>query len=227
MSVSVKSPPPLENGDRLTRDEFERRYQATPHNIKAELIEGVVTMASAVRARQHGRPHAHVMTWLGTFEAATPGVMVLDNATVRLDPENEPQPDALLRLESGVGGSSRLDDADYVAGPPELVVEVAGSSASIDLHDKLRAYRRSGVAEYLVWQIAEASVSWFYLQRGSYLPLAPDTTGVICSSTFPGLCLDVPALLAGEIARVLAVLRRRLDSEAHREFVAGLERRRP
>jgi len=30
--------PPLENGDRLTRAEFERRYQTMPHHQKAELI---------------------------------------------------------------------------------------------------------------------------------------------------------------------------------------------
>jgi len=33
---------PLEPGDHLTREEFERRYDATPGLKKAELIEGVV-----------------------------------------------------------------------------------------------------------------------------------------------------------------------------------------
>ena len=48
--------PPLENGDRLTRDEFERRYEAMPHLKKAELIEGVVYVPSPVRYRHHGAP---------------------------------------------------------------------------------------------------------------------------------------------------------------------------
>ena len=49
--------PPLENGDRLTRDEFERRYDAMPDLKKAELIEGEVYMPSPVRHGRHGRPH--------------------------------------------------------------------------------------------------------------------------------------------------------------------------
>ncbi|ACK70115.1 conserved hypothetical protein [Gloeothece citriformis PCC 7424] len=97
---------PLENGDRLTRDEFELRYHAMPELKKAELIEGVVYMASPVRAKKHGKPHAHIIAWLGNYEASTPGVETLDNTTVRLDADNEPQPDALLRIEQG--GQSRI-----------------------------------------------------------------------------------------------------------------------
>jgi hypothetical protein len=41
--------PPLDNGDRLTRDEFERRYAAMPNLKKAELIEGVVYVPAALR----------------------------------------------------------------------------------------------------------------------------------------------------------------------------------
>jgi hypothetical protein len=98
--------PPLESGDRLTRPEFERRYQLMPHIKKAELIEGVVYVASPVRMANHGRPHAQIVGWLMVYSAATPGVDLADNATVRLDIDNEPQPDALLRLEPEVGGNS-------------------------------------------------------------------------------------------------------------------------
>ncbi|MCA2949178.1 MAG: Uma2 family endonuclease, partial [Microcystis sp. M109S1] len=61
--------PPLENGDKLTRWEFERRYQGMPHLKKAELIEGIVYMASPLRITQHGEPHAHIMLWLGFYKA--------------------------------------------------------------------------------------------------------------------------------------------------------------
>ncbi|MFO5527900.1 MAG: Uma2 family endonuclease, partial [Cuspidothrix sp.] len=120
--------PPLENGDKLTRHEFERRYHAMPNLKKAELIEGVVYMASPVRAKQHGKPHARIMGWLIAYEAATPGVESLDNTTILLDTDNEPQPDALLRIETG--GQSRINKDDYVEGAPELIVEIAASSAS-------------------------------------------------------------------------------------------------
>ena len=143
-------PLPLENGDRLTRGEFERRYAARPDLKKAELIEGVVYMPSPVRASSHAEPHAVILWWLGTYSASTPGVQVADNATVRLDLDNEPQPDALVRIDEEAGGRSRISTDDYVEGAPELIVEIAASSAALDLHDKLRAYRRNGVQEYVV-----------------------------------------------------------------------------
>jgi Uma2 family endonuclease len=211
---------PLESGDRLTRDEFERRYTAMPHIKKAELIEGIVYMAFPVRHRSHGKPHAQLMTLLGVYEAATPGVDIGDNVTVRLDADNEPQPDALLRLESG--GSSTVSEDDYIEGTPELIVEVAASSAANDLHDKKKVYRRNGVKEYIVWQVLENKLDWFVLENGEYILLEADVNGVIKSVFFPGLWLDVMALLAGDIAKVLAILQQGLSCQEHLIFVQGI-----
>jgi len=135
--VAMVKPPPLESGDRLTRHEFERRYHAMPHVKKAELIEGVVYIPSPVHFEDHAEPHSWAVTWLGVYCAATPGVKLGDNATVRLDLDNEVQPDALLRLEPAAGGRSRISYDDYVKDAPELIVEIAANSASYDLHDKL------------------------------------------------------------------------------------------
>jgi Uma2 family endonuclease len=217
---------PLENGDRLTRHEFERRSAAMPHLKKAELIEGVVYVAAALRYRQHGRPHSLVMGWLNVFEAATPGVEAADNPTVRLDLDNEPQPDALLRIDEACGGQSRISEDDYVEGAPELIVEIAASSASYDLHDKLRVYRRNGVQEYIVWQIAEQKVSWFSLQKGEYITLAPDDAGVIRSRIFPGLNLHVTALSTGDLAGVLVEVQRGIAIETHQLFIEQLTHQR-
>lgn len=207
--------PCLENGDRLPRPEFERRYAAMPQVKKAELIEGIVYMPSPVRVRQHGRPHALIMSWLGVYWAATPGVDLCDNTTVRLDLDNEPQPDALLRIEDG---TSWISEDDYIEGSPELVVEIATSSASKDLHDKLRAYRRNGVQEYLVWQIYEQQLNWFSLQAGEYVLLAADNQGVICSQVYPGLWLAEPALLQGDLAAVITCLQQGLQTPEHAAF---------
>ena len=48
---------PLENGDRLTRKEFERRYALMSHVKKAELIEGVVYMSSPIRVTHGTSPN--------------------------------------------------------------------------------------------------------------------------------------------------------------------------
>jgi Uma2 family endonuclease len=211
--------PPLESGDRLTRQEFERRYTAMPQLKKAELIEGVVYVASPVRSRSHGQPHAAIMCWLSAYWAATPGVDLNDNATVRLDLDNEPQPDALLRLEELVGGQSRLSEDDYIEGAPELVVEIAASSATKDLHEKKRSYRRNGVQEYIVWQVMDQKLDWFCWQNGDYISLTADDNGVIQSRVFPGLWLDVSALLALNLTQLLTVLQDGLNSAEHTVFV--------
>ncbi len=220
---TIVNVPPLENGDRLTRYEFERRYQAMIQIKKAELIEGVVYVASPVRATKHGRPHAKIMTWLGTYSAASPGVDLQDNATVRLDADNEPQPDALLRIEPEVGGNSRISEDDYIEGSPELIAEIAASSASYDLNDKLNAYRRNGVKEYIVWQMYENRLHWFILEEGRYIPLEADKTDIIRSEVFPGLWLSVNALLEGNLAEVLTVLQQGLQTDEHQKFVERLQ----
>jgi Uma2 family endonuclease len=211
---------PLESGDRLTRDEFERRYAAMPKLKKAELIEGVVYLASPVRVKKHGQPHCDLITWLGTYRALTPGVMACDNTTVRLDADNEPQPDILLRIDEG--GRSRISADDYIEGPPELLVEIAASSASYDLHDKKHVYRRNGVQEYIVWQASPPSIVWFALQASEYVVLTPDTSGIIRSQVFPGLWLNVEALVSGNLAQVLETLKDGIKDSAHQAFVQRL-----
>jgi Uma2 family endonuclease len=215
--------PPLEPGDRLSRDEFERRYAAMPRGIKAELLEGVVHMPSPIRFRRHGRPHLHLITWLGYYESATPGVEAGDNSTTRLDIDNEPQPDAVLLIDPACGGQARISIDDYIEDAPEFVAEVAASSVSIDLHTKFQIYQRSGVREYLVWRVLEQAVDWFILRAGQYERLLPDTHGVLHSEVFPGLWLDTVALLRGDIAAVLTTVQLGLTSQEHEAFVARLQ----
>jgi len=189
---------PLENGDRLTRAEFHARYEQHPEIRRAELIEGVVYVPSPV-GKDHSSRDARMTTWLGTYAAGRAGAMVLSNATIRLDADNEVQPDvAVLRLRPG-----EADDRGYVERAPELVVEIAGSTVSYDLHDKMNVYRRNGVQEYVVWRVYDAAIDWFELKDGRYERLAPDEHGVIESMVFPGLRLAVEKMLAGDLAGVL------------------------
>ena len=214
--------PPLENGDRLTLAEFEQRYQAMPHHRKAELIEGRVFMASPVRARKHGKPHAAIMGWLFNYWQATPGIELMDNPTVRLDADNEPQPDACLRIEESIGGQSRVTEDDYIEDAPELIVEIAASSASYDLHDKKQVYRRNGVQEYLVWRVLDQAFDWFVLQDGTYISLPIDADGILRSRVFPGLWLAVNYLLAGDLTQVVAALKLGLESPEYLAFQQSL-----
>ncbi len=215
--------PPLESGDTLSREEFERRYQAMPHVTKAELIEGVVHMPSPVRWDFHGVQHANLIWWLNSYVIETFGTQVGDNATVRFDFDNEPQPDATLIVKPHCGGQVIIDEDGYVAGAPELVAEVAASSASFDLHSKFRVYRRTGVREYLVWRVLDQEVDWFVLRGSQFERLMPDADGCLKSEVFPGLWLSVPHLLAANFRMVGTVLQNGLQSAEHAAFSAKLE----
>ena len=217
--------PPLENGDRLTRDEFERRYDAMPNLKKAELIEGVVFMGSPVRNESHSEPHSIISALLGIYRILTPGVRCGDNGTNRLDLGNDPQPDCFLRIEEEYGGQSRVSEDDYLEGGPELVVEVAASTASHDLNAKKQVYQRHRVREYIVWRTHDRAIDWFELRRGRYVRVKPDAGGIIESKVFPGLRLMVPALANGEYATALRELQAGVASAKHKAFVDALAKR--
>lgn len=206
-TTASKTIPLLENGDRLNRYEFERRYTAMPAqkkgSNKAELIEGIVYMASPLRFESHAQPHSNLVIWLGNYAVAKSGVKIGIEPTVRLDMDNEPQPDAVLFIP---GKGARITEDDYISGAPELVVEISASTVSIDLHDKKEAYRRNGVQEYIVWRTLQREIDWFRLHDGAYIRLESDRNGVIQSQVFPGLWLAVEAMLSGDMAEVLARL---------------------
>lgn len=153
MNTFLSKIPPLENGDRLSRPEFERRYSADPRIKKAELIEGTVYVASPLRHKQHGRPHSRIHTWLGVYQAMTLGIDLSIEPTIRVDLDNEPQPDCVMFVEAGGNVWETLDG--YLEGSPELVVEIAASSTAIDTGTKKQVYRRNGVQEYIIWQSYE------------------------------------------------------------------------
>ena len=173
--------PPLRDGDRLTRAEFERRYHAMPHVKKAELLDGVVYMPPFPVSDSHSGSHFDLIGWMSMYRFATPGVVGGDNGTIRLDLDSEPQPDAFLRLLASHGGQCRIGHDGYVEGAPELVGEVGVSSVPIDLNVKLPLYRRNGVREVILWRVLDREIDWFVLRGDHYdrLPLGADA---ICRS---------------------------------------------
>ncbi|MBL9157001.1 MAG: Uma2 family endonuclease [Verrucomicrobiales bacterium] len=196
--------PPLENGDHLSAREFLRRYEAMPEVKKAELIQGIVHMASPVRLDLHGKPDALIQGWLCVYAASHPEATHATNVTVRLDSDDVAQPDAVLFLDADHGGKTVVDESGYLSGAPELVVEIAASSVSRDAREKLVSYRRAGVAEYLLWRVLDEEIDWFVLEEDEYRPIEPEE-GFLRSRVFPGLALPVAAALAGDLATVLGV----------------------
>jgi hypothetical protein len=219
--------PPLRAGDRLSVQEFERRYEAMPDLNKAELIEGVVYMPSPVRMDYHGVNHFSFNGWLFYYSAYTPGARGADNTTVKLLLGlNQPQPDSFLCIANEYGGRCWTDELGYLNGAPELIGEVTASTASYDLHDKFHAYERNGVQEYVVWRIEDRAIDWFILHGGKFRRLALSKDGIHRSKVFPGLWLDAEAMIDGKLRRVLEVVQEGVASREHEAFVKKLQARR-
>ncbi len=138
----------------------------------------------------------------GRLALKHPEVRAHGPATVFLDDANEPEPDAILyRVERGIRGVD-----GYLCGAPDLVVEIANSSVSRDRHQKLGAYERNGVGEYIVWRVADGAIDWFVLRHGRFARNEAGMGGFLVSAQFPGLRLDIEAALDGDIERVIAGL---------------------
>ena len=212
--------PNLEAGDHLTQPTFHERYLAMPDGFRAELIGGMVIVPSPL-SPQHGACHALVMGWLTTYWIATPGTQARDNATAILGQASEPQPDAALIIEPAFGGQTGISNDGYATGPPELIVEVASSSAAIDLHAKRRDYEQAGVLEYVVVVLRQHVVRWFVLQDGVYQDVVA-ADGIFTSVVFPGLWLHADALLDLNGRQVMDTLHQGLATPEHAAFVQRL-----
>jgi Uma2 family endonuclease len=217
--------PLLEVGDHLDQATFHARYEAMPPDFRAELIGGEVFVPSPFR-KEHGRHHALVMGWLTNYWIATPGTETLDNTTAILGDDSEPQPDAALIIEPERGGQTSVSADRYATGPPELIVEVASSSESIDLHAKRRDHEQAGVLEYVVVVLRQRTTRWFVLQDGTYQEVEAHASGLFQSRVFPGLWLDAPALLRHDGRQVMATLQHGLETPEHAAFVQQLQARR-
>lgn len=201
----------FENGEVMNREEFHRRHRECEDLQRVELIEGVVYLPSPTSVRKHGRRQGLVLLWLYNYEEQHEGVVeACPPGTVFLDDMNEPEPDAMMyyvREGQFADDDGNVDeDGDYLLGAPELVVEVANSTRSKDLHQKKTAYERNGVLEYIVWRVRDNAIDWFQLRERKYVQREPGPDGVIESEVFPGLRLDVPAMLAMDRKRVLAAI---------------------
>jgi Uma2 family endonuclease len=159
------------------------------------------------------------------YAAFTPGTEAADSSTWLMG-DDAPQPDGDLRILPGYGGSSTTQGR-YAAGAPELIAEVSVSSDDIDLGEKMELYRSAGVGEYVVLLVTLRELRWYRLAGDSYQLMPVPGDGILRSHVFPGLWLDVPALLNGDMARVLTVLQHGLQSPEHAVFAAQLTQRRP
>ncbi len=214
--------PLLVNGDQMKQPEFHRRYEQSPDDTKFELIGGIVFMVSPLR-RLHGLFHSKLNALLSEYADETPGVESGIEITTILGEDSETQPDLTLRIEQEFGGQSRINEDEYIEGPPEFLAEIAYSSRAIDLNQKRQDYEQAGVIEYVVLSIEDTRLFWFHFP--SQTILEPNRKGILRSLVFPGLWIDEKALLARKMKQAKAVLQQGIASKEHRGFVRELKRK--
>lgn len=230
--------PELRDGDRISKSEFWRRYEASKYVHRAELIDGVVHVIAAspipgleqtvapISNEGHGFPHSDLLFWLATYAFSTPGVRSGGPGTIRgTGKKSSPEPDAILRIMPEYGGRALSDSKGYLIRGPELILEISNTTTQIDLGPKLRIHQADGVPEYFVWRTRHQVIDWFQLERGEYVPLVPDADGILKSRVFPGLWLDPNAMIAGDMAKVLAVVQHGIASPEHAKFVEKLRKK--
>lgn len=217
--------PYLENGDCLDAEEFLRRWEAMPELKQAELINGVVFMNAAQRFQLHANPSGRMVYWLNCYVACTPGVQCANEGTVQFSREHVLQPDACLLVLPEYGGQCGITEQGLLSGPPELVIEIAASSASRDLHQKKEIYERCGVREYVVWDVFANELIWLSNREGKFQRIAADQAGIFRSEVFPGLWLDQQAMLGGDLVQVRKTVEQGVTIPEHAEFVQQLKMR--
>ena len=218
--TSTPTIPPLVDGERLSREEFHRRYLEMPHVKIADLIEGVVYIGPRIPAKR-GEARAHLAGWLGFYSFQTAGLTGAINGTVRLEGDNEVQPTCVVRIEHSLGGSSLIDADGYLEGGPELVGEVTLTNSSVECHAKKRVYLANGVREYIIWRIEDDAIDWFILCDGNYESLVAEE-GIHKSEVYPGLWLDTAAMLRRDLAGAFAILKQGIATPEHAAFVTRL-----
>lgn len=208
--------PLLYDGLRLDRVTFHRLYEASPELKRVQLIEGIVHMPSPMRFVQHANPQTCINGWLFCYVTQTPGVNTGGSATLKIDDENEFEPDGMLFYDNG---QLIIADDGYLEGVPELAVEVTASTFTIDSKEKFRVYEKHGVKEYLLWNTEAGTITWYARHKDKFVPMKSNRAGILKSKIFPGLWLEVAAMREGDMTQVMKTLYEGLASAPHRQYV--------
>jgi Uma2 family endonuclease len=184
---------------RLSTAEFDRRYFLRTDLPKVEFLYGVVYVPLSIS--RHSDREGLLSAWLTNYQVSHPDTVSAPNGTVFLSADHRVQPDGMLFFRNG--GSGRIGQDDYLHGPPELVAEVAATSADYDAGPKFRAYEEAGVQEYVLWLVDGGAIHWYALEDGRYTELPPAADGWTYSRVFSGLRLHIRRLLAGDRAVIL------------------------
>ena len=191
----------------------------TSPETNADLVGGVVHLWIRVTV-SHGQMSATLNGGIGLSRVGLTGIHGGVRTTTVLGDDSEVQPDATLRFP--IGGTSAVNDDDYLVGCPELVCDVVDTADAHALTARRADDERYGATEVVMVTVREPRVLWLVGEGDRLTERSPDADGVYRSGVFPGLWLDPAALLAEDMQRLLDVLRQGLATPEHAAFAASL-----
>jgi Uma2 family endonuclease len=195
---------PIRQGD-CTFEEF---LDLIPDGEKADLIDGVIYMASP-----DNTDASDLTGWLGailyTFvEMKGLGKVYQSRVAYRLGRKRGPEPD-LGFVPKELEASRRRG---YIDGPPALAMEIVSpESVGRDYVLKRAQYEQAGVREYWIIDPDEQRATLLVLRQGHYEEVAP-VDHVLASEVVPGFRLDVRWLWATPRPPAYNVLRQLLET---------------
>ncbi|MDZ7344466.1 MAG: Uma2 family endonuclease [candidate division KSB1 bacterium] len=205
----AKSRKGLSTDELVTFDQF---YEMVDEKVKADLLDGRIVRDSPAIPR-----HGFTVTWLSRLigdyaEVLDLGIVGGATMTIRLTKYQGPEPDVFFIHKNRL----RIVEEKYVAGPPDLCVEVISqSSRQIDRGRKFVLYADHGVREYWIVDPLRHTVECYENQTGEWVEVKPDEQGRMHSKALPGFWLKPEWLMVFPFPPVLKTLRQILGKESN------------
>jgi Uma2 family endonuclease len=170
---------PLTYDDLANMPDDGKRYEI----IGGELIVNPAPLAG------HQRVLMELLEFLRTYARKTrSGEVFVAPFDVVLSRNDAVQPDLVFLLASRPRVPDNENAIDY---PPDIAIEVLSpSSRRTDLVKKMALYVRAGVPEYWVADPQQRTLTINVLEGDHYVPVAPESDGVLASRVVPGLRID-------------------------------------
>jgi Uma2 family endonuclease len=186
--------------DLATVEDF---YALVPDGQKADLLDGVIYMASP--DTYHGDQYTNFFSHLlhRYCEARDLGQVFGSRFAFRLSPHRAPEPDVAV---VSTGRLHLVDDHGMTGGPDVAVEIVSRDSKTRDYRDKRRIYEESGVAEYWIVDPIRRRADFLVLEAGKYRSVELENGSIFRSRVLPGFSLDVSWLFGAHLPKVQPTL---------------------
>jgi Uma2 family endonuclease len=165
--------------------DFDAFCALVPDGQKADLIDGVIYLASPENIEHH-RLNIWLIRLLWDYIDARRivGEFFSSRIAFRLDKRESPEPDIAF-----VAGQTAhlLINWGYVEGPPDWAAEIVSpESIDRDYHEKRLQYERYGVREYwIIDPLEQKMIAYRRARDGKYKEVRP-RKGIVTSKVIPG-----------------------------------------